>query len=110
MHKGYCLIVLLFIGARLFAQKSDLDTQLESIEKNNAHEINIIQLKKILSSSNLGTVEKLAVQTVLIHKYQELHQWDTCLHYCQAQIALAQKQSNKLAEATFPSQLSPSRS
>ena len=101
MHKGYCLIVLLFIGARLFAQKSDLDTQLESIEKNNAHETNIIQLKKILSSSNLGTVEKLAVQTVLIHKYQELHQWDTCLHYCQAQIALAQKQSNKLAEATF---------
>ncbi len=101
MHKGCGLFFLLVIGSGLFAQKSDLDRQLESIENSNAHEANIIWLKKILTQPNLSALENIAVQTVLVHKYQQLKQWDTCLNYCQAQIALAQKQDNKLAEATF---------
>ena len=101
MHKGCGLIFLLVIGSGLFAQKSDLDRQLESIENSNAHEANIIWLKKILTQPNLSVLENIAVQTVLVHKYQQLKQWDTCLNYCQAQIALAQKQDNKLTEATF---------
>ena len=101
MHKGCGLFFLLVIGSGLFAQKSDLDRQLESIENSNAHEANIIWLKKILTQPNLSALENIAVQTVLVHKYQQLKQWDTCLNYCQAQIALAQKQDNKLTEATF---------
>jgi signal transduction histidine kinase len=101
MYKNSLLIFLLIITTGVFAQKSDLDIQLESIEKNNAHETNIIQLKKLLGSTKLTAAENIAVQTVLIHQYQELHQWDTCLNYCQAQITLARKQNNKLAEATF---------
>lgn len=101
IYKGRLLVFSLFIAINLFAQKSNLNTQLASIDNNNAHETNIIELKKILTSSNLTTAENIAVQTALIHQYQELQQWDTCLHYCQVQIELAQQQNNKLAEATF---------
>jgi signal transduction histidine kinase len=41
------------------------------------------------------------LQTTLIHKYQELQQWDTCLNYCQQQVTEAHAQNNTLAEATF---------
>lgn len=101
MHKGCGLIFLLIINTGLFAQKNGLVKQLAAIEKSNAYDTNIKELKKILSTSNLTPEENITVQTELIHQYQELHQWDTCLRYCQLQIALAQKQNNKLAEATF---------
>lgn len=101
MHKGCGLIFLLIISTGLFAQKNGLVKQLAAIEKSNAYDTNIKELKKILSTSNLTPEENITVQTELIHQYQELHQWDTCLRYCQSQIALAQKQNNKLAEATF---------
>jgi signal transduction histidine kinase len=101
MYNGCLIFFSLFIASNLFAQKSDLNTQLEKIDKSNAHETNITELKSMLTVSNLTNAESIAVQTALIHQYQELHQWDTCLHYCQSQIALAQKQNNKLAEATF---------
>ena len=101
MHKGCGLIFLLIISTGLFAQKNRLVKQLAAIEKSNAYDVNIKELKKILSTSNLTPEENISVQTELIHQYQELHQWDTCLRYCQSQIALAQKQNNKLAEATF---------
>ena len=101
MHKGCGLIFLLIISTGLFAQKNGLVKQLAAIEKSNAYDTNIKELKKILSTSNLTPEENISVQTELIHQYQELHQWDTCLRYCQSQIALAQKQNNKLAEATF---------
>ncbi len=101
MYKGQFLFFLLLITTLLFAQKPDLNTQLAIIEKSNKYETDIAELKKILATPKLTASENLAVQTTLIHKYQELHQWDTCLHYCQEQIAMAQKQNNKLAEATF---------
>jgi len=95
------LIFLLFIAPRLFAQNSELARQLAVIEKSTSHKADIVELKKILGSSNLTATENIAVQTVLVHKYQELKQWDTCLNYCQAQVALAHQQKNSLAEATF---------
>lgn len=101
MYKGCLFVFSIFIGSILFAQKSSLDEQLAAIEKSNAHHAAVIELKKILSSSNLTITENLAVQTVLVHKYQELQQWDTCLNYCQAQIAIAHQQKNVFAEATF---------
>ncbi len=101
MYKGGYLFFLLLISSILFAQTPDLNTHLATIEKSNAHQAAVIELKKILQSANLTVTEKIAVQTVLVHKYQQLKQWDICLNYCQAQVALAHQQNNSLAEATF---------
>jgi signal transduction histidine kinase len=97
-----CLLIFsLFIATGLFAQKNELLKQLAAIEKSNTHKTDIIELKKILSTSKLTATENIAVQTALVHKYQQLKQWDICLNYCQAQVALAHQQNNSLAEATF---------
>ncbi len=101
MRRRFLIIFLLFVTTCLFAQKNELVKQLDVIEKSNTHQAAIIELKKILSSSNLTATENIAVQTVLVHKYQQLKQWDICLNYCQAQLALAHQQNNSLAEATF---------
>jgi len=95
------LFFSLFIVTGLFAQNNELVKQLAAIEKSNTHQAAIIELKKILSSSKLTATENIAVQTVLVHKYQQLKQWDICLNYCQSQVALAHQQNNSLAEATF---------
>lgn len=101
MPKYFLPLILLFTAGGLAAQNSSLEKQLAVIEKGNVPGKNIAELKKILATSNLTTKENIAVQTAIIHQYQELQQWDTCLHYCQSQIELAQTQNNKLAEATF---------
>lgn len=100
MQRRIIVILLFFISHTLFAQNT-VGKILAEIEKSNAHTSSVIELKKMLSSSNLSQEETLAIQTVLIHKYQQLKQWDICLNYCQAQIALAHQQNNSLAEATF---------
>ena len=100
--RSSCLIFfLLFFVTGLFAQNNELAKQLAAIEKSINHKAGIIELEKLLNSSNLTATDNLAVQTALVHKYQQLKQWDTCLNYCQAQVALAHQQNNSLAEATF---------
>lgn len=101
MYKRCLIFLLLFIATGLFAQNNELAKQLAAFEKSTAHKADIIALKKMLSSSNLSATETIAVQTVLVHKYQQLKEWDICLNYCQAQVALAHQQNNTLAEATF---------
>jgi signal transduction histidine kinase len=101
MKRCYFLIFSLFIATGLFAQNNELLKQLAAIEKSTTHNADIIELKKLLGSSNLTATENIAVQTVLVHKYQQLKQWDICLNYCQAQVALAHQKNNSLAEATF---------
>ena len=93
--------ILIIISTAIIAQSGSLDRHLEEIEKSNSHTSSVIELKKILVSQNLSSGEILKVQTVLIHKYQELKLWDSCLSYCQAQVAVAHLQKNTLAEATF---------
>ena len=75
--------------------------QLAVIKKSTSHGASIVLLQKMLAALNLTADEKLAVQSSLVHQYQELQKWDTCLNYCQTQIALAHQQNNSLAEATF---------
>jgi signal transduction histidine kinase len=101
MHNRIFFSILIFISHTLYAQNNAVTKRLEEIEKSNANVSSIIELKKMLSSSNLSSAEILAAQTVLIHKYQELQQWDTCLNYCQALVASAHQHNNTLAEATF---------
>jgi signal transduction histidine kinase len=95
------LIMLLFISNTLLAQNKVLQNKLADIEKNKASSIAIVDLKKMLSVSNLTNEDKLAIQTTLVHQYQALQMWDTCLNYCQVQVAQAHLQKNTLAEATF---------
>jgi signal transduction histidine kinase len=101
MQRNIFLLIFLACSNILFAQNKVLETRLAEIEKNKASSEFIIELKKTLTSSNFSNEENLAVQTTLVHQYQALQLWDTCLNYCQAQVKLAHQQKNSFAEATF---------
>ncbi len=92
---------LLAFGPVSFAQNKVIATRLAEIEKLKPSQELISELKKTLNTPNLSIEENLAIHTTLVHQYQAMQLWDTCLHYCQTQVALAHKQNNSLAEATF---------
>ena len=100
-YRLYIVFLFLGLGNLLFAQTDAIKKQLDIFENSNNHEAAIIGLNKLLASEKLAPGDKLAVQSKLISKYQQLQKWDTCLGYCQAQVALAHQQNNTLAEATF---------
>ncbi len=101
MLKYFFFVLLFIIYNNLFAQNSAIENRLAEIEKIKASAGLVNELKKTLTTPNLSNEENLAIQTTLVHQYQALHMWDTCLNYCQAQVALAHHQKNSLAEATF---------
>ena len=95
---GYCQSTN---NINLSQQSQMVFKQLEIIKKSTSHEASIISLRKMLTLSNLSVEETLAIQSTLVQQYQELKKWDSCLNYCQQQIAFAHQQMNSLAEATF---------
>lgn len=101
MQKLFLYLLLLFYSSFLFAQNKDVINRIAAIEKSKASVEFITELKKILATSNISNEDNMAVQTTLVHQYQALQMWDTCLNYCQAQVIIAHKQKNTLAEATF---------
>lgn len=102
MHRCFFFFILLLTNSFLFAQYNDTIPKLvERLENSNKHDAAITQIKGILEDKNLTTRDRLALQTTLVHKYQELQKWDRCLSYCQQQIIQAHQQNNPLAEATF---------
>lgn len=101
MHRFYLLLVFLFSAMISFAQSESIRQLAEQLENNSDHGAVIKQAKELLKNRKLITDDRLAIQTVLVHKYQELQQWDTCLNYCQQQVAEAHSQNNVLAEAKF---------
>lgn len=102
---GICLLSFLicFFSSISFsrAQNADIVQLSTALENNSNHRAVTIQIKKLLASQRYPKEEKLALQIVLVHKYQELQVWDSCLIYCQQQVAEAQRQNNTLAEASF---------
>ena len=74
-------IVFLFLSLSnlLFAQTDAIKKQLDIFENSNNHEAAITRLNKLLASEKLVPGDKLAVQSKLISKYQQLQKWDTCL-------------------------------
>ena len=100
-----CIIVVITPAfSQLGTAKADSSTvlkQLAVIKKSTSHETSIVLLQKLLAIPNLTIDEKLDIQSSLVHQYQQLQKWDTCLNYCQQQINLAHQQNNSLAEATF---------
>ncbi len=99
--RHYMVCLLLCSGNFLFAQTTGIKKKLDAFESSNNHVAAVIGLNQILASEKLTLEDKLAVQSKLISKYQQLQKWDTCLSYCQAQVTLAHQQNNTLAEATF---------
>lgn len=97
----YLILVFLLQGNYLFAQTEAIKKQLEVFENSSNHEAAVNELIILLKLKTLTPADVLAVQSKLINKYQQLQKWDTCLNYCQQQIAIAHQQKNTLAEATF---------
>lgn len=88
-------------GVAANADSSPIFKQLAVIKKSTSYEASIGVLKKMIATPGLTIDETLAIQSSLVHQYQELQKWDSCLNYCQQQITLAHQQKNNLAEATF---------
>jgi signal transduction histidine kinase len=101
MKRRILFLLFLFSSTILFAQNKMVENRLAEIEKTKASVELVNELKKTLSTPSLSNEDNLAVQTTLVHQYQALQLWDTCLNYCQAQVALAHEQKNSFAEATF---------
>ena len=102
MNKRYIfLFCLLFFCAFTCAQKDSIPQLVERLEASGDNNASVNTITKLLKNNSLSVTDKLALQTTLIHKYQELQQWDVCLNYCQQQLAEAHKQNNALEEATF---------
>lgn len=101
MQRGVMLFFLLLLSQFLPAQDSTIYRKVAEIKKSDPSIKNIAELKQVLSSTVLTDADKLLVQVTVINQYQALQLWDTCLNYCQALIALAHKQHNEFAEATF---------
>jgi signal transduction histidine kinase len=101
MKRNMLFLLLLISSNILFAQNKIIQNRLTEIEKSKASTDFISELRNTLTTPNLSNVDNMAVQTTLVHQYQALQMWDTCLNYCQAQVAQAHQQKNSLAEATF---------
>ncbi len=95
------LLVFLTTLHGAHAQSKGVQQQVEQFENNNDHEVVIKQINATLSAQQFSPEDKLALQIVVIHKFQELKQWDKCLAYCQQQIAEAHRQNDGYAEASF---------
>jgi signal transduction histidine kinase len=102
MRLNYFFFILFYLFFNnLFAQNKAIENRLAEIEKIKASHELVNELKKTLTTAQLSNEDNLAIQTTLVHQYQALQLWDTCLNYCQAQVALAHQQNNSFAEATF---------
>lgn len=102
MKKVVFLFFVLMLCDNFLAAQTDTIPQLvERLEATSDNKAAIITISQLLKSKELNEANRLALQTTLIHKYQELQQWDVCLNYCQQQVANAHAQSNPLAEASF---------
>jgi hypothetical protein len=101
MKRAFLFILFFIYTDFSFAQNKTLENRLAEIEKTKASVELVNELKKTLSTPSLSNEDNLAIQTTLVHQYQALQLWDTCLNYCQAQVALAHEQKNSFAEATF---------
>jgi signal transduction histidine kinase len=97
----FLFFVLMLCGKFLTAQTDTIPKLIERLEAGSDNKAAIITIGQLLKSKELNEINRLALQITLIHKYQELQQWDVCLDYCQQQITKAHAQNNTLAEATF---------
>jgi signal transduction histidine kinase len=102
MNKRLILIGWLSCCCYLLYPQSDTVLRFKArMDKSQANEQEITELKEWLKQATVSPADRLALQTALVKEYQELNQWDACLNYCQEQVAEARRTGNLLAEATF---------
>lgn len=102
MNKLRLLFIALFFAAGALAQSDAVTSLVNQLESNNNHQQVIIETKKLLNrEGSYSAADLLAFKIVLVHKYIELQKWDSCLAFCQQQIASAHTSGNTLAEASF---------
>jgi signal transduction histidine kinase len=101
MKKTGLLFFIVWCWCYLPAQNDTAARLVERLEAASNNKAVIDTITQLLKNNGFTNQNRLALQTTLIHKYQELQQWDVCLNYCQQQVAEAHKQNNTLAEATF---------
>ncbi len=101
MKKTVCLFFIALLQTFfLVAQTGAVATLVQQLEATGDNNAAVTTLLVRLKKDDLAPDDRLALQTVLVHKYQELQQWDICLNYCQQQVAAAHAANNTLAEAT----------
>ncbi len=85
------------------AQTDSIKQVIGRFESRNDHQSVINEVQKILAvtGNSLSTPDRIAVKTILVNKYIELQQWDSCINFCQRQITAAHRQGNTLEEASF---------
>ncbi|MFZ1530142.1 MAG: histidine kinase [Ferruginibacter sp.] len=99
--RNLLLFFIFIVNQAVFAQNAELAKELALLE-NTANATSAIEdLSKMLNTRKLGAVDKLAVQNALVHQFHEAKKWDTCLNYCQQQVAVARQEKNSLSEASF---------
>lgn len=101
MKKLLCIIIMCLQCFFTMAQNDTISLLIQRLEASKDHNVAVNTINQLLKKTALSQANKLALQTTLVHKYQELQQWDVCLKYCQEQVANAHAQSNPLAEASF---------
>ncbi|MGG9962051.1 tetratricopeptide repeat-containing sensor histidine kinase [Ferruginibacter sp. SUN106] len=98
---AYLFFVLMLCGNLITAQTDTIPQLIERLEATSDNKAAITTIGQLLTNKALNEASRLALQTTLIHKYQELQQWDICLNYCQQQVTEAHAQNSSFAEATF---------
>lgn len=102
--KQKCLLLwLLFLPALLPAQTDTVAVLVNRLEASSNHPAVIKEVNTLLAKAGTGfsAQNRIALKTVLVHKYIELQKWDSCLNFCQQQIAAAHSSGNTLEEASF---------
>lgn len=97
----YLLVFLCCITAT--AQNENATALVSRLEAAANHQAAINEINTLLANNRTGysAQEWLSIKTALVHKYIELQKWDSCLNFCQQQIATARISGNTLEEASF---------
>lgn len=99
------LSITLFIYLSLslvgVCQSAEIKQLASQMEANPNHESVVNTIIDKLRDNNTSFDNRLALQTVLVHKLIALQKWDTCIAYCQQQIQEAHQSKNPPAEAKF---------
>lgn len=102
MYKKTALVFLflLSLAGFSFSQQNSISKLADSLRGSSNHEAVVKEINKLLAK-NWDDTDRLLLQSVLVSKLTELQLWDSCLSYCQNQVALAHQQKNSFAEASF---------
>lgn len=103
MFRLLLLSALMVWASRVCAQTDSVAWVVSGWEARTDHPVVINEVKASLKRGldDLTVPDRIAVKSVLVHKYIELQQWDSSLNFCQQQVAAAHQAGSTLEEASF---------